>query len=307
VKVLLAAQEAAGVQALRLLASRGYEVEAVLSSAAPDARRGAGPAELAQKLGLALWPAERVKDPALAGEIGRRGVDLLLNVHSLFVVHRDVVAAPRIGSFNLHPGPLPRYAGLNAPSWALYEREPRHAVTLHWMEPGIDTGAIAFEAWFDLSADDTGLSVSARCVREGIPLVEQLLAIASRDPAAIPARPQDARQRRVYRRREVPHGGRVPWSESAQTLHAFVRAADFHPLPSPWGHPATALEGVEIGVVKTELTRRPAAAAPGTVGARADAAVEVATGDEWLRVSLVHAEGRYWKAAERIPLGARLV
>ena len=70
-----------------------------------------------------------------------QGVDLLLNVHSLYLIaRRTVVAAPRIGSFNLHPGPLPEYAGLNTPSWAIYNGEREHGVTVHWMEPGVDTG-----------------------------------------------------------------------------------------------------------------------------------------------------------------------
>ena len=97
-------------------------------------------------------------------------IDLLLNVHSLYVIHADLVAAPRTGSFNLHPGPLPEYAGLNAPSWAIYHGESRHTVTVHWMEPGIDTGAIAYETSFEIAEDDTGLSLSARCVREDCPV-----------------------------------------------------------------------------------------------------------------------------------------
>lgn len=64
----------------------------------------------------------------------------------------------RMGSFNLHPGPLPRYAGLNVRSWAIYQDEQTHGVTLHWMEARVDTGPIAFETMFDLSADDSGLS-----------------------------------------------------------------------------------------------------------------------------------------------------
>ena len=58
----------------------------------------------------------------------------------------DVLEAPRIGSFNLHPGPLPEYAGLNAPSWAIYHGEQEHRVTLHWLDAGIDTGPIAYGA-----------------------------------------------------------------------------------------------------------------------------------------------------------------
>ncbi len=81
---------------------------------------------------------------------------MLINVHSLLIMRGDVVEAPSIGSFNLHPGPLPGHAGLNAPSWAIFNDEARHAVTLHWMTAGIDTGAIVSEAWFDLPRTSSG-------------------------------------------------------------------------------------------------------------------------------------------------------
>ena len=134
---------------------------------------GATVASAASTLGLPSLPSERVREPAFADWIHAHDVDLLLNVHSLFVVNSDVIKAPRIGALNLHPGPLPEYAGLNAPSWAIYFGETRHAVTLHWMDVEIDTGAIAYSAEFDVEEEDTGLSLSARCVREGLPLMRR--------------------------------------------------------------------------------------------------------------------------------------
>jgi folate-dependent phosphoribosylglycinamide formyltransferase PurN len=40
--------------------------------------------------------------------------------------------------------------------------EARHAVTLHWTEGEIDNGPIAYKACFEVTEDDTGLSVAAR-------------------------------------------------------------------------------------------------------------------------------------------------
>ena len=291
-RIVLAAEEAAGLKALHAVAQSGHTLLAVLTSPAPDARRGSSVGEVAKQLGYEVWPAARVKDASLGQTLRSLGVDLLLNVHSLFLIHGDVVAAPRIGSFNLHPGPLPSYAGLNAPSWAVVHGEPSHAVTLHWMTPGIDTGAIAYEARFPLTDADTGLSVSARCVKEGIPLVVQLLADAAHVPHRIPSRPQDLTRRRVFKRRDVPHGGRIDWSLKASEIDAYVRAADFYPMPSPWGHPAAMLDGREVQVAKVQRTGRPCEGAPGTVN-RSGGAVEVATGDEWLLLKRLRVADRY--------------
>jgi methionyl-tRNA formyltransferase len=137
--VLLAAEEGAGLQALKLVTESRHRLIAVLTGASNANIQTASVAAAADRLGVPVWDARLVACASFARSLRRENVDLLLNVHSLVVAHADVVAAPRIGSFNLHPGPLPEYAGLNAPSWAIYHGARHYAVTLHRMEAGIDT------------------------------------------------------------------------------------------------------------------------------------------------------------------------
>ena len=302
--VLLVAEEAAGIKTLRLLAESGHHVAGVLT-APPTRGGGATVANVAASMGLTALASGDVRTPELAEWIRTQDVDLLLNVHSLYLIHPDVVAAPRIGSFNLHPGPLPEYAGLNAPSWAIYHGERTHAVTLHWMEPRIDTGAIAYAASFEIGEDDTALGISLRCVSEGLPLVSRLLEAAARDPASIPALPQDLSRRRYFGR-EVPDEGRIDWRRPAREIVRFVRACDYLPFPSPWGQALTRLEGGDLGVLKAAVTGEAASEPAGTVGAAEGGAVRVAARDEWVLVRRVHAGGKAVDAAETLPAGARL-
>src|SRR3954471_7318713 len=156
-RVLLIADDAAGVQTLRMLAGTVRAGAAVIPRVVEMAAVGATVAGVASRLGYPLWPARVTLEPDFADLIRQQRVDLLLNVHARYVLQEDVVTAPTIGSFNLHPGPLPQYAGLNAPSWAIYHGETSHGVTVHWMDKGIDTGAIAYSAELPVDADDTGL------------------------------------------------------------------------------------------------------------------------------------------------------
>lgn len=303
VNVLLVAEESAGIQVLRRVAESGHRLVAVMT--APQTRGGgATVGGVAEGLGLTVLPSEQVKDPALADWIRGENVDLLLNVHSLFVAHGDVVGAPAIGSFNLHPGPLPGYAGLNAPSWAIYNREPRHAVSVHWMEPGIDTGAVAYESSFDLTEADTGLSVSVRCVREGLPLIERLLEDAG--AGSIPKQEQDLSGRRYFGR-AAPQEGKIEWARPAEEIVAFVRACDYFPFPSPWGQPAARLDGAELSILKAERTGEPSSQEPGSVGAVEDGgAAAVAAADEWVSVKRVSVEGEAEDAGAVLQTGQRL-
>ena len=305
-RVVLVAEEAAGVQALRLIAGQeGIELAAVLTSAPSGTNRGVVVADVAGKLGCTLLPGELVKDPAFSRWIRAENVDLLINVHSLYVIHGDVVAAPSIGSFNLHPGPLPGYAGLNAPSWAVFNGEHRHAVTLHWMAAGIDTGAIAYDAWFNIDQKATGLSCSMQCMRLGVPLVKELIGTALHDPKAIPARPQNNARRRCYKKSDVPFGAKLDWRQPAVVLDAFIRAADYHPMPSPWGHPEASLDGTSLAVVKARRTGRACDAEPGALAMGDTGAIEAATADEWLELPRIYQDGRTKEAAEILEEGRR--
>ncbi|MGH8908576.1 MAG: methionyl-tRNA formyltransferase [Egibacteraceae bacterium] len=302
--IVLVAEESAGIQALRLVTGRGHHVSRVLTSA-PEGARGSTVAGVADQLGIEVLPARLVTKPALAEQMKIDGVDLLLNIHSLYVAHPDVIAAPTIGSFNLHPGPLPEYAGLNVPSWAIYHGQRRHGVTLHWMAAKVDAGHIAFADSFEIEPRDTGLTLTAKCVRRGLPLVDALLDLASTDPAGIPAIRQDLSLRRYFGRR-VPHGGWVPWQLRARQVVDFVRACDYSPWASPWGEPRARAGSVEFTVRGAGLTGQPAPEPPGTVDGAASGCVLVAAADEWVLVERVQIEGRRVPPEEVLAPGERL-
>ncbi|WP_155300048.1 methionyl-tRNA formyltransferase [Deinococcus kurensis] len=295
--VVLIAEEGSGLAALAQLQASGHRVQAVLSDtlAAP----GSAGARAHLPPDVPLWPARLLRAPGAAAQLGVLAPDVLLNVHSLRIVPPAVLALPACGAFNLHPGPLPGYAGLNVPSWAILNGETRHGVTLHWMDAGIDTGDVAYAAELPVEPDDTGLTLSLRCAQAEQALLAQLLADLS--AGTVPRRPQPAGPRR-YCRAGAPHGGRADWRWPARTLDAFVRACDYRPYPSPWGAPRAAVAGTELALLEVGLTAEATRARPGTL--RWDGEwLDVATGDEWLALDLVEVGGQTLTGAA---LAARL-
>ncbi len=303
--ILLVGEESPGVQTLKLLANGNHRLVGVLASPTRKAVGGMTVWRHAEKLGCRMWPAESVKDPAFAEVIRAEEVDLLLNVHSLFVIKPEIVAAPRCGSFNLHPGPLPRYAGLNAPSWAIYRGERSHGVTLHRMLAGIDTGTIAYQTLFDIEERDTGFSLSAKCAKFGMELIRKLLETAAKDPRAIPAIEQDL-NRREYFGKGTPEDGWLAWSRPAREIFNFVRAADYSPFPSPWRTPRSRIGDREVAFVKIALTGRRCDAVPGTIARSDGGLVWVASADEWVEVVRMMVAGQPANAAEALKPGGRL-
>ncbi len=295
--VALVAEDAAGVRVLRLVAKRELRLVGVFTDA-DAAESGTTVAAAAKGLDAPVRPAAEVTDPATGDWLREHGADLLLNVHSLRIVADDVLEAPPLGAFNLHPGPLPECAGLNSPSWGIYNGAETHGVTLHRMTPGVDEGPIAFEERFAIGPADTGLTVLTQCVRRGIGLLEQLLDLAERGEP-IPAHAQDLSRRRSFGH-GPPEDGRIDWSRPARAVVDFVRACDYGPFPSPWGRPIWVVDGEEVGVVVAELTPGDAAAAPGTVVAVEGGEVVVAAADGLVRVHRVEVGGRLLAPADAL-------
>ena len=300
--ILLVGEESAGIQLLKALSARGHRIVAIMAS--PSKADGARATlwNVAQNLGYETWPALWVKDPAFADRLRAEQVDLLLNAHSLYVICKDVLAAPHIGAFNLHPGPLPRYAGLHAPSWALYRGEKRHGVTIHWMEPGIDTGPIAYQELFPIAADDTAFTISAKCARSGVAMMAQLADVALRDRHNIPRIPQDLGQREYFGK-AIPQNGKLSWESNAADIVNFVRACDYLPFPSPWGAPRTLWAEAEVGIVKASRTGERCHERPGTIGACHSVGVSVAAADEWVLVTKILVDRKIVPAADVLRSG----
>jgi methionyl-tRNA formyltransferase len=278
-RILLIAEQSAGIQTLRLLADMSHTVVAVVA-APPRSTEVYVPNvwTVAQSLGFSTWPAKLIKTAEFSSLVQGHSVDLI------------AVGAPGIGAFNLHPGPLPRYAGLNPVSWAIYRGETLHGVTIHRMLPEVDAGPIAYQTLFPVRPTDSGFAVSARCTREGMVLLKRLLETASISPDHIPAMPQDL-SKREYFGKNIPENGSLSWSRPAKEILDFVRACDFHPFVSPWGNPRTVLDGIEVAIAKATLTGSPAHEAPGTM-CYDNGVLQVAASDEWVGIHKLITEGR---------------
>jgi methionyl-tRNA formyltransferase len=302
--VVLIGEEAAGMRTLQSLQQCGVRVVAVMASP----RRQDGGVnlwDLATKLGHTTWPVELVKDPKFAGQVRDEKVDVILNAHSLFLIRKEVLEAARLGGFNLHPGPLPRYAGLNSVSWAIYRGEKEHGVTLHKLVPEIDAGPIIFQESVSIGSEETGLSLTAKCVNAGVPLILRLLEAVAQGPSHIPSIPQDL-SKREYFGREVPENGNLSWNRPARRIVDFVRASNFFPFRSPWGVPRTKRGHSTLGILKARLTGTPVDAPSGTVGTERSGGVEVACADEWILVQQVFREGICIPAREAVKAGDQL-
>lgn len=102
--------------------------------------------------------------------------DLILSVRFSLIFRRPVFSIPRLGTWNIHPGALPRYAGLFAPFRSLVEGCDRIGCTLHRVDDGIDTGPVAGIGWLPVDARRSLLWHVVNTYRPGLELFLTLLA-----------------------------------------------------------------------------------------------------------------------------------
>jgi len=77
------------------------------------------------------------------------------------ILRRNIINIPKVGILNAHPGLLPAYRGVDVVPWAIYYGDPV-GVTIHFIDPGVDTGAIIAQKTVDLQPGDTLRSLMKR-------------------------------------------------------------------------------------------------------------------------------------------------
>lgn len=202
----------------------------------------------------------------LAGGLTGRSFDYLFSVVNMRVVSRDILALPGRGAINFHDALLPKYAGAHATSWAILNGETAHGVTWHEMTDLVDAGRILKQRRVSIAADETALSLNAKCYEAGSESFAELtddLTSGTLSPAA------PGLEGRTYfpLHKRPPAAAVIRWERPAAELSALARALDFGPSPNPLGLPKIDLQpaGAVLLAPRIEALALPSQAMPGTV------------------------------------------
>lgn len=248
------------------LLARGHRIDAVVS-------QDAGIRRWAADKGLALL--EHPQD--ITG-----GYDWLLSIANLTMIPDAVLAGAARGAVNFHDGPLPAYAGLNTPNWALINGEPQHGITWHLMTRGSDEGDILAQRKFDAAEDETAFSLNSKCYAAAMDSFPEVL--AQLESGSLNRQPQDLRQRRYFARADRPAaGGLLDFTRPAAELARLVRALDMGGYWNPMCIAKLRLGGQIVLAGTAQLAE--GTAAPGTVLAVSKDSLTVAAGDGAVQLS----------------------
>lgn len=286
------------LQCLDAYLASGGQVAAILTQDAAIASHG-------DAAGMRVLSKSAV-DPA---ELEALEFDYLLSIANLDMLPEALLKRARKMAINFHDGPLPRYAGLNATSWAILQGESAHGVTWHEMTAKADMGGIVEAAAVTVDPHDTAFSLNAKCFEAGLAAFKAMIPGLMAGTVAL--RPQEG-ERTYFGRFKRPDAAATLRFDlpAAQTL-ALARAMSFGPYTNTLSH-LKVWTGQRVLLVG-DVTEAGDAASPqphGTIVAlEDDGFLAVAQGGKLLRVSgLMDTAGAAVSPAalSELQVGARL-
>ncbi|ODS52344.1 MAG: hypothetical protein ABS36_17290 [Acidobacteria bacterium SCN 69-37] len=220
--------------------------------------------------------------PGLAAHLAAQPFDYLFSIVNLEKLGPEILSAPRELAINFHDGPLPRYAGLNAPVWALLQGETSYGVTWHEMTAAVDAGRLLTQQTFEIPPHETTFGLNARCYEAGLTAFTTLVDDLVHDRLTPIA--QDAGQRTVFGRHQRPETvGVIDWTAPAVEIDRLVRASDFGPYPNPFG--VCRLVTAAGTAIVTSAEVDPAPGVPGQVDLADAGSLIIGTGAGRLRIT----------------------
>lgn len=104
---------------------------------------------------IPVYHCHNINDQAGQAFIHDLNPDVIISAYFSQILKKDIIALPKLGILNVHPGWLPSYKGAMAYFWVLKNGSDRGGVTVHWIDEGIDTGDILARRSFPLKNNAT--------------------------------------------------------------------------------------------------------------------------------------------------------
>jgi methionyl-tRNA formyltransferase len=79
--------------------------------------------------------------------------DYLISINNTHIIPKEYLLNAKL-ALNMHPAPLPEYAGLYCHYWALENGEDEFGATVHVMTPNVDGGDIVAQKRFMVDGSD---------------------------------------------------------------------------------------------------------------------------------------------------------
>jgi methionyl-tRNA formyltransferase len=240
-------------------------------------------AELAEAAGLPVLRPVRVNDPDVVDRLRSLAPDFLFIANYRQILRAPILSVPAVGTVNLHPGPLPRYAGLAPFFWMAKNGEREGGTSMVWTTTEIDGGPLIAQRKVVLNGTETAARIMDLHFQASWQLMDDVL--PSMVVGSFQVIPQDDGERTYFGQPQAADTT-IDWTESTETILRTVRASS-----AMAGAAAVTASGSTFQVLKAEaleeqttagMTGKPAK--PGELRLFDHGRPAVRSGDGWVKL-----------------------
>ena len=290
------------VASLRALVDHGHQVVCALTQ--PDQPAGRGQAvqvsavkRFASQRAIPVEQPAKLRDPAVEKHLRELQPKAIVVAAYGKILPKSLLDLPPQGAINVHASLLPKYRGAAPIQRAILAGECVTGVTIMQMNERMDAGDILLQREVPIRDADTTESLQATLAEVGAALlVEALDRLAGGALERRPQRDEEATLAPMVRKEE----GEIDWRRPAAEIERAVRA--FQPWPGAY----TRLGGKLLKIHRAAIRRDGNRAVPGTVVVASGDDLEVAAGEDRLRLLELQLEGKRRLAAREFVAGRQV-
>lgn len=154
--------------------------------------------KIASDMDIPVLRCKSINSDTAIGFIRELQPELLLSAYFSQILKNRVISIPRQGVLNVHPGWLPAYKGAMVYFWVLKNGGEKAGVTVHWIDEGIDTGAIIARRSFAVEPGMTQQTVLLKTATIGAELLSDIGEKLLKGDAIDKIEPDESEENRYY-------------------------------------------------------------------------------------------------------------
>lgn len=275
------------VPALQALIASEHEVVAVYTQ--PDRRAGRGRKlrigpvkQVALEHNIPVEQPLALKEAKIQQTLRDYRPDIMVVAAYSLLLPQDVLDIPTYGCFNIHASLLPRWRGAAPIQRAIQAGDRYTGVTIMQMAAGLDTGDMLHKTTLEITAAEGGQSIHDQLSQQGASalmyVIEQLVS------KQLTPEVQDDKLS-TYAHKLQKSEGEIDWSTSATAIDYLIRAFD------AWPTAYTYYRGKPLKCLAASVVEYQGSAPAGSVINESNAGIDIATGQDAVRLSRLQMSG----------------
>jgi len=175
---------------------------------------------VARRHGLPVVSARDAGEPHALQALQDSAPQVLVSANWRTRVPEQALTIPTLFPINIHDALLPGYAGFGSVNWSIRNSESWIGLTVHVMEPELDTGPILHTVVVPIGDDDTAGTVYAALLRQYPGAVLTALQAIESGARSVPQPGEGA----SFYHRITPADTRIDWTLPTTGLLNLIRA-----------------------------------------------------------------------------------